>query len=112
LYWSNTATYSFSLKDNHNFTALIGYDAATQRFFNTEVTPRVDAANPVAFTNTIIKNVEGATLKSGQSSTGKYTFDGAFSRFNYDYKGKYILSASLRRDRSSRFGPNQRAGIF
>lgn len=112
LYWSNTATYAFSLSDKHNFTALLGYDVATQGFFNTQVTPRVDADNPVAFTNTIIKNVEGATLKTGTSSMGRYTFDGAFSRLNYDFKGKYILSASLRRDRSSRFGPNQRAGVF
>src|SRR5690606_1948381 len=43
LYWSNTATYNFSLKEAHHFTALLGYDVATQSYFNTEVAPRVDA---------------------------------------------------------------------
>lgn len=112
LYWSNTATYNFSLQNSHNFTALLGYDVSTQNYFNTDVIPRVDIDNPVAFTNTIIKNVEGATLRSGRSSKGRYAFDGAFSRINYDFKGKYIASASLRRDRSSRFGPNKRSGVF
>src|SRR5690606_38064675 len=112
LYWSNTATYNFSLKEAHHFTALLGYDVATQSYFNTEVAPRVDAANPIAFTNTIVKNVQGATLKSGSSASGRYTFDGWFSRINYDYKTKYINSAYLRRDRSSRFGPNKRAETF
>ncbi len=112
LYWSNTASYSFSLNESHNFSALLGYDVAVQSYSNTEVIPRVDADNPIAFNNTIIKNIEGATLKTGRSSTGRYTFDGVFSRVNYDYKGKYIVSASLRRDRSSRFGPGERAGVF
>ncbi|UOB16795.1 SusC/RagA family TonB-linked outer membrane protein [Abyssalbus ytuae] len=35
-----------------------------------------------------------------------------FGRIQYDYKGKYLLSAMLRRDASSRFGPNDRIGYF
>jgi len=34
------------------------------------------------------------------------------SRFNYSYKGKYLVSASIRRDGSSRFGTNNRWGNF
>ncbi|ULT46525.1 SusC/RagA family TonB-linked outer membrane protein [Niabella defluvii] len=35
-----------------------------------------------------------------------------FARLNYDYNGKYLLSASLRRDGSSRFAPNNKWGYF
>ena len=35
-----------------------------------------------------------------------------FGRVNYDYQGRYLLSAVLRADGSSRFGANNRFGIF
>ena len=35
-----------------------------------------------------------------------------FGRFNYDYDNRYLLSLSLRRDGSSRFGENRRWGLF
>ena len=35
-----------------------------------------------------------------------------FGRLNYDYAGKYLLSATLRRDATSQFGPDYRTGIF
>jgi hypothetical protein len=31
---------------------------------------------------------------------------------NYDYAGKYLVTGSLRRDASSRFGANNKSGIF
>lgn len=35
-----------------------------------------------------------------------------FGRLNYDYSGKYLLTVSLRRDGSSRFGETNRWGLF
>lgn len=35
-----------------------------------------------------------------------------FGRMQYDFKGKYLLSAMLRRDASTKFGPNNRVGYF
>ncbi len=35
-----------------------------------------------------------------------------FGRLNYDYRGRYIVSASIRRDGSSRFGEDEKWGIF
>jgi len=44
------------------------------------------------------------------------TFDGRllsyFTRVQYDYKGKYLLSAVVRRDGSTRFGPGNKFGYF
>lgn len=111
-YISNTMSYLKSIRSKHNITFLIGYDVSKQNYFSTTVSPRTDASNPIAFTNTSIKNVMGAVLRSGTSSKYAYTFDAIFGRAIYNYKDKYTLSASLRQDRSSRFGPNAREGIF
>jgi TonB-dependent starch-binding outer membrane protein SusC len=35
-----------------------------------------------------------------------------FGRINYSYDSKYLFSATVRRDGSSRFGPNKRWGVF
>lgn len=112
LYWSNVASYDFSLGKNHNFSALLGYDVQKRNQFSTNVVPRTDANTPVAFDNTIIKNIQGALLTSGSSGQSLYVFDGVFGRLNYNFSNKYILSTSLRKDRSSRFGPGNRSGIF
>lgn len=34
------------------------------------------------------------------------------ARLNYDYRGRYLIGASIRRDGSSRFGKNNRWGNF
>jgi TonB-linked SusC/RagA family outer membrane protein len=35
-----------------------------------------------------------------------------FGRVNADYKGKYLVTFNIRKDYSSRFGPNYRSGVF
>ena len=111
-YWSNTATYDFKIQDKHHFTALLGYDVARQNDFYVTLEPRTDKDNPVAFVNSQVKNVMGAVLTQGTSESKEYVFDALFGRINYNYDSKYLFSASLRRDRSSRFGPENRTGVF
>lgn len=111
-YLSNTATYDYSLNDVHFFTALVGYDVSQQDNFSVGISPRTDKDNLIAFDNTTIQNVQGAILTTGTSGQDKYAFDAFFGRLNYSYKNKYLFSASIRRDRSSRFGPDNRVGIF
>ncbi|WP_257094252.1 TonB-dependent receptor [Sphingobacterium sp. E70] len=40
------------------------------------------------------------------------TLQSYFSRVNYSFDSKYFLSASIRTDGSSRFGPNNKWGTF
>jgi TonB-linked SusC/RagA family outer membrane protein len=112
IYSSTTATYNWTVNDDHNFTALLGYDVEYFNTFDVRQDDRTDSDYPVAYTQTNIRNVNGANLWNGSSNVAEYGFDAIFGRLNYDYFQKYILSASLRRDRSSKFGPEQRAGIF
>lgn len=49
---------------------------------------------------------------STYSSSVSYATEGYLARFQYDYDGRYIASASYRRDASSRFAPENRWGNF
>lgn len=111
-YISNTLTYKKTIEDDHSFSGLLGYDIAKQGDFGTSVFPRTDQSNPIAFDSDLIKNVQGAILTQGSSFKQVYVFDAIFGRLEYNFKSKYLLTGSLRRDRSSRFGPDSRAGFF
>ncbi|MCG8318944.1 MAG: TonB-dependent receptor [Cytophagales bacterium] len=42
----------------------------------------------------------------------EYRYNGAYLRFGYNFRGKYVLNLTGRRDSSSRFGPNNQFGNF
>lgn len=59
----------------------------------------------------------GATTGGQEQQTaGSYVYDqrrlSYFGRIQYDYKAKYLLSAMLRRDASTKFGPNNAVAYF
>jgi len=58
-------------------------------------------------------NIQNAAqITSGSSSDTNYRFLSYFSRANYKYNNRYLLSLSARVDGSSRFGENNRYGFF
>lgn len=111
-YWSTTATYDRMFGEKHHLNAVLGYDFEYNSDFSVRQDDRTDADNPVAYKNTSITNVMGANLWTGSSRNTKYAFDALFGRIIYDYESKYVVSGSLRRDRSSKFGPDNRSGLF
>ena len=60
--------------------------------------------------NTELNNF--TTINAATSYTDRYRIESFFSRANYDFKGKYFVSASLRRDGNSRFSEDARWGTF
>lgn len=56
------------------------------------------------------------TSPEGVRDVGSYSYDerrlSYFGRAQYDYRGKYFLTAMLRRDASTKFGPENRAALF
>jgi len=98
-------TYRKSI-DDHNFDVLIGY--TTQRF-----TSESSWLSKTDFPNDNIPwTSAGATVTGAGSNTTSWSLESLISRINYDYKGKYILSGSMRRDGSSRFGNEKKWGTF
>ena len=60
-------------------------------------------------------NVIGQSYETGRQVTGFYhpfASESYLARLLYNYQNKYLLTASVRRDGNSRFGPNNRWGTF
>lgn len=56
-----------------------------------------------------------AAPKDGQQNEGysnEWALQSYFGRLNYDYKGRYLFEADLRRDGSSRFAEGNKWGLF
>lgn len=107
LTFSNFATYTGSLGD-HSFTFLLGTEAIkAQRYeiFSSEKN-FPDQNTSLVF----LGNGLGQRL-SDENKSGNALLS-YFGKINYDFQEKYIASATLRRDGSSRFGTDNRWGTF
>jgi TonB-linked SusC/RagA family outer membrane protein len=52
------------------------------------------------------------TVTVSYNNIVKYKYDAIFGRLNYEWKNKYLINGTYRRDGSSRFGPENRFGNF
>jgi TonB-linked SusC/RagA family outer membrane protein len=106
LLFENTQTYSPKFGEDHNFQFLLGQSAEKTEMSLTKV-------SSVASKTTLSETVnDGSGNSIGQSDYSASTLLSFFSRFNYSYKQKYMVGASLRADGSSKFGASNRWGIF
>lgn len=102
----NESTLNFKRRvGNHMFNALAGFAYET---WNTEAT-NLEA---VGFTNDLIQTVPAANVTGGEAVAFEEKLISYFGRVNYDYKDRYIASVSIRRDGSSKFGPDSKFGWF
>ena len=120
----NTLTYNESFSD-HSITALLGYQAqnsvsrslqtedggfANTQFWFFDDAPHLqqevlDGDGNVILTLPLVQQ----TIANGLS---EQAFVSVFARLNYAYKDKYLLTATVRRDGSSKFGIDKRWGTF
>jgi len=105
------ATYSTKFRENHNFVATLG-NTIFKEWGNGLFATGYDVPNNSW-------NFADISLTTGilnAKTNGSYAYDerrlSYFGRMQYDYKGKYLLSAMLRRDASTKFGPTNRVGYF
>jgi TonB-dependent starch-binding outer membrane protein SusC len=59
-----------------------------------------------------IDNTPDSLRRSSGSASEREALLSVFGRINYNYDERYLLSVTLRRDGSSKFGANQRYGLF
>lgn len=64
------------------------------------------------YPNDYIQTITGGTVTDGNSKTTQWSLASYLARAQYSYKGRYMLSAAIRADGSSRFGKNNRWGYF
>ena len=103
----NLATYTQSFGE-HNFEILGGF---TNQHFRQE-SFRVQADT---YADDRLPTVQGGiNINRGGTNSGvqEWSLSSFLSRLTYNYKGKYLLTAAIRTDGSSRFGADNRWGTF
>ncbi|RXG24787.1 SusC/RagA family TonB-linked outer membrane protein [Leeuwenhoekiella aequorea] len=103
---SGFLTYDKQLGDFHT----LGLTAGTEL---NETTRRYESVTANQFPSDDFTTVDGgADIVAGSGNRSQNAFFSLFARATYDYANKYLFKASIRRDGSSRFGENERYGVF
>lgn len=104
--WDNYLTYDKYFNGNHHLTLLAGSSAQAFR-------KDYMSGSAQGFSSTTTQQLNnGTTSKTLGGSANEWKLLSFIGRGNYNYKGRYLLTATLRRDGSSRFGSNNRWGWF
>jgi TonB-linked SusC/RagA family outer membrane protein len=104
--WENTATYD-KLFGDHHINVLALYSA--QKFTSTI---NYTGALAGTYVTTAVQNPLASPSRVGTVGYDDNNFVSIAGRLSYDFKQKYLLTAAIRRDGSSRFGPNNRFAVF
>jgi len=106
-----TIDFNKTIRDHHiNATAGYSFQEFVNEGFNAE--------NGNFISDDLLYNNlgSGTKLRNGNADMSSYKTEsrlvGFFARASYNYNGKYFLSASVRREGSSKFGANNKWGTF
>ncbi|WP_126248672.1 SusC/RagA family TonB-linked outer membrane protein [Chitinophaga rhizosphaerae] len=105
----NVLSYNTSFRGGHDLSAIAGASYQKNRSKGSYM-----YAVPNSFVNETIHTLNNAVIDPTKSYTANSAWGlvSYFSRVHYGYKEKYLLSASIRTDGSSRFGANNKWGYF
>ncbi|MDR7209394.1 TonB-dependent receptor [Flavobacterium piscis] len=106
--YENTLTYNFN-KGAHNFTVLAGQSYQKIQVYQKNYNLSGFPDNGIEPKNQIGTASERTTQFSSAVENELQSF---FGRLNYGYDNKYLLTATIRADGSSKFGENNRYGYF
>lgn len=105
---SNTIRYNLDLNAKNHFKFLVGTEYV-KTFTDFQTTKKEGYTVQTEDYFTLDAGI-GKTIVTGTSLGNKLLSE--FGRLDYNYDGKYLASATIRRDGSSRFGANNQYGIF
>ncbi len=103
--WENTLEYQKEFNADHRINAILGYTAQKQR----------DERNRVVaeqFPDDQVQTIGGGIVTGGSQAIEEWSLISMLARVNYVMKNKYLLTATIRSDRSSRFGADHQTGVF
>ncbi len=90
---------------SHNIDALVGYTAQKEK---------IDISSAVAdtFPDDLVKTISGGQIASGSAVQEEWSLVSLLAKVNYSYEDRFLATASLRSDTSSRFGQGNKTGVF
>jgi TonB-linked SusC/RagA family outer membrane protein len=106
--WQNQLTYDWIFKKKNHFNFLLGEENIKDKYqnFNANVQGLTLANYDYAYLSEGTSNLVAAGGGSGDALLSY------FGKINYDFDNKYLASATIRRDGSSKFGANNRYAYF
>ena len=104
---SNTLTYRFDIDNTHDFNFLLGHE---WQDYHVEAF----SVSTAGQNNNLLTDLSTGTRVTSWTSTADsdYSRVSFFGRAEYNFANKYYTEVSLRTDGSSRFGKNNRWGVF
>lgn len=105
--WTNTATYSHTFNNTHDLKVLVGTEAYQNRGRNLGGT----TTGYFSFDPNYVNLSTGSGTPTNYSNRYADALYSLIGRVDYGYAGKYLISATVRRDGSSRF-LNTQYGVF
>ncbi|MDF9799485.1 TonB-linked SusC/RagA family outer membrane protein [Catalinimonas alkaloidigena] len=101
----NTLSYQGDFGDGHSLSTLLGYTVQKQTLKSSEFVGD-------DFPDDEVKTLNAAGRISGNTFEEEWALLSFLARLNYSFRNKYLLTTTVRRDGSSRFGNNNRWGTF
>lgn len=99
-------SYDKTFGTDHHVSAVAGFSAQKERM--NSITLFADN-----YPDDLVKTINAAAIISSYGEDiQKWSLISYLARVNYSYKDKYLITATIRTDGSSRFGSNQRYGTF
>ena len=104
--WDNTLTFNKTFNDKHVLTAMLGSSAQTNTY-------EYMGGSIMGFISPTAQQLDNGTLEPNVYGNGSdWALLSILGRVNYTYDNKYLLTATLRRDGSSRFSKQNRWANF
>jgi TonB-linked SusC/RagA family outer membrane protein len=101
----NKLSYNTLIAGKHSINAILVQSAEKE-------TGKLVSATATDYANDYIQSLTGGVVNNGTSSTPEWSIASYLARAQYAYEGKYLVSAAIRADGSSRFGAQNRWGYF
>lgn len=99
-------TYHQRFAEKHDLTVMAGFEASKSSWNNTTLIKKNFSSDQIFVMTNDGEFVSNAGYEDS-ASTASY-----FARANYAFDNRYLLTATVRRDGSSKFGPNNKWGTF
>ena len=109
--WYNTLNYKKTIGSDHNIDILVGTEAIDETYEQLRITNSGFASFDQSYW--FLDVATGTPLvDAGQTFANSSSLFSVFGKVDYNFKGKYLFSATVRRDGSSRFGRDNRFAVF
>ncbi|PKA97834.1 TonB-linked SusC/RagA family outer membrane protein [Flavobacteriaceae bacterium MAR_2009_75] len=105
---SNYLTYTDQFGEDHEFSATLGAEYSEFNNYGTSLNVNDFDIQLLGFDNFGV----ATGIPVVGSNRSQSTLQSGFARFNYSFKNKYLLTATMRADGSSRFAENEKWGYF